>query len=69
MYRMEKIDTVLMIYEKDDYNLQLHQALLNLPIPLSLSLSSSVMTQGRNISMNFTNIQASHYNNEIILHI
>ena len=43
MHRMDKTDTNLLTYEKEDYNRQLHQALLNLPIPLSLSLSPSVM--------------------------
>ena len=37
-HRMDKIDTSLLIYKKEDYNRQLHQALLSLPISLSLSL-------------------------------
>ena len=69
MHRMDKADTVLLIYEKEDCNRQLHQALLDLPIPLSLSLSPSDDAQGRKLSMNFSNVQASHYNNEIMLHI
>ena len=37
---MEKTYKVLLIYKKEDYNCWLYQALLSLPIPLSLSYIS-----------------------------
>ena len=36
---------------------------------LSFSISECDDAQGRKLSMNFVDIQASHYNNEILLHI
>ena len=38
---MDKIDTILLICKKEDYNRRLHQALLSLPISLSLKVVMS----------------------------
>ena len=53
MHRMDKTDTVLLIYKKEDYNRQLYQALLNLPISLSLKVVMSWSTSSQWTSLIF----------------
>ena len=50
---MEKADTVLLIYKKEDYNRRLYQALLSLPISLSLKVVMSWSTISQWTSFTF----------------
>ena len=52
-YRMDKTDTVLLVFKKEDYNHRLHQALPRLPISLSLKVVMSWSTSYQWTSLTF----------------
>ena len=65
---MEETDIVLLIQKKVYYNRLLYQALLSLPIPLSLSLSPSVMILGLRFLSEPCQSLSLTLNNEIIVY-
>ena len=58
MHRMEKTDTVLSIYKKEDYNRRLYQALLSLPISFisQVKKSKSTSSLGTSLTLGLHNI-------------